>query len=231
MEFADLSNDTLWEIVKYCKYPEIVELSRVNSRLFELYKRFQTTPCFAQLANKYMIKITQLSPILDLNHQQFSNMLPIDGQLIYKSYINDFARKLLSTAKQFRVVLASEVNSRFLFQHPRYYLIFRNISIEKQGELHLKIHYQGEKNGNLGKKFVEKLISQGFKLSIYGNYMLQLASKYGYLSMVNYLLRQPKVDPRADDYRALRWANEEGHTAVAERLFQDFRVNKLLMNK
>jgi hypothetical protein len=51
------------------------------------------------------------------------------------------------------------------------------------------------------------------------------ASYDGHLTIVERLLQDKRVDPSADDNKAIRWASDNGYLAVVERLLQDERVD------
>ena len=64
-----------------------------------------------------------------------------------------------------------------------------------------------------------------FRVMVKIDRAVQQASMDGHIAIVERLLRDPRIDPSADNNRALINACVEGHTAVVDRLLQDSRVD------
>jgi ankyrin repeat protein len=58
-----------------------------------------------------------------------------------------------------------------------------------------------------------------------GHDLIQIASRYGHLAVVDRLLQEARVDPSAGHNYAILLASDNGHLAVVDRLLQDPRVN------
>jgi hypothetical protein len=81
--------------------------------------------------------------------------------------------------------------------------------------------YEGCKTGNL--EMVNTCIAYGIDPSGYTNVAFRIAVYKGYISVVDRLLQDKRVDPRVNDYSALYSASQEGHLEILDLLFQDKR--------
>lgn len=77
-------------------------------------------------------------------------------------------------------------------------------------------------------ELIDYLIKNGVDPCIDDNYAIQQASNYGYLSLVNRLLQDPRVNPGIPTKRGdtpIRWASCYGHINIVNRLLLDPRVD------
>ncbi len=60
--------------------------------------------------------------------------------------------------------------------------------------------------------------------------LFQFVSQEGFDAVVRLLLRDPRVDPSAQDNAAIRWASERGHVDVVQLLLADPRADPSVRN-
>jgi ankyrin repeat protein len=79
------------------------------------------------------------------------------------------------------------------------------------------------KIGNM--KMVRNCLKTSFNSSVNNTITIKNASEYGHASVVQLLLKDPRIDPTADDNYAIRLASLYGHVSVVQLLMNDKRVD------
>lgn len=93
-----------------------------------------------------------------------------------------------------------------------------------------KLPYNGDANQALSNRdtLAHTLILGWYKMHNdpeFANNRLQIASEHGDTKIVELLLKNPRVDPSANDNLAIHVASQNGHSEVVELLLQDPRVD------
>lgn len=103
---------------------------------------------------------------------------------------------------------------------------FKEVNLLDQGSIQNyaeKIIYYVIRNDYV--EMLDYLIKNGVDPSAHNNKYIQLASMFGYASIVDRLLQDDRVDPTVSDGICIQNASERGHTDVVRRLLKDTRVN------
>lgn len=73
--------------------------------------------------------------------------------------------------------------------------------------------------------FYDFISHKDINLVIKDNLAIQIACKYGYIEIVEKLLKDEKVDPTANNQYAVREASKKGHTEVVKLLLENNKVD------
>jgi hypothetical protein len=92
-----------------------------------------------------------------------------------------------------------------------------------QNALDIMDLYTASRDGHLSR--VNQLLLQDEQVDTGFDVLIGVASNYGHLGVVDRLLQDERIDPAADDNKAIRMASRNGHLPVVDRLLQDARVD------